>query len=128
MASEDGGGLAAATTAADLDEYQRRLYEVVARHSRYPSEAKRLRLAGVTYLAFRLDRRGKVLESWVQRSSGSEMLDNAALAALDRAQPLPPIPPSLPARMDFVIEIDSSLLQVALLGANQRMQPSSALP
>jgi len=117
-ASEDGGGIAAATAAADLDEYQRRLYETVARHSSYPSAAKKLRLAGVTYLAFRLDRRGNVLDSWVQRSSGSEMLDNAALAALDRAQPLPPIPSSLPARMDFVIEIDSSLQQVALLGAN----------
>ncbi|WP_257554668.1 energy transducer TonB [Sphingobium sp. CFD-2] len=113
---EDGGGTAFA--AAELDEYQRLLYEIVARHSRYPGEAKQLRLAGITYLAFRLDRNGNVLESWIQRSSGSAMLDNAALAALERSRPLPPIPASLPARMDFVIEIDSSLQQIALRTTN----------
>lgn len=116
--SEDGGGVTSAAAATDLDEYQRRLYEIVARHSRYPGEAKQLRLAGITYLAFRLDRKGNVLESWVHRSSGSVLLDNAALSALDRSRPLPPIPASLPARMDFVIEIDSSLQQVALRAAN----------
>ncbi|HEX7853255.1 MAG TPA: TonB family protein [Sphingobium sp.] len=96
---------------AELSDYQRHLYDEVARHSRYPAEAKRLHLAGVTHLAFRLDRLGHLLESWVQESSGSEILDNAALDALQRAQPLSPIPPSLPAHMEFVIEIDASLLQ-----------------
>lgn len=105
------GGAPAAASAAELSEYQRRLYVVVARNSRYPEEAKRLRLSGVTHLAFRLDRLGNVLESWVQESSGSELLDAAALAALRRSQPLPPIPPGLPSRLDFVIEIDSSLQQ-----------------
>lgn len=100
-----------AARAAELSDYQRRLYEIVARNCRYPSEAKRLRLSGVTRLAFRLDRRGQVLESWIEESSGSSLLDDAALDALERAAPLPPIPSALPARMDFVIEIDSSLIQ-----------------
>ncbi|MGI9377599.1 MAG: TonB C-terminal domain-containing protein, partial [Tsuneonella suprasediminis] len=51
-------------------------------------------------------------------SSGSALLDEAVLAALESAQPLPPIPSSLPARLDFIIEIDSSLQQVALRGTN----------
>lgn len=106
-----GGGAPAAASRAEFDEYQHRLYEIVAHNSRYPGEAKRLRLSGITHLAFRVDRLGNVLDSWVQESSGSEMLDDAALDALRRSQPLPPIPPSLPSRMDFVIEIDSSLLQ-----------------
>lgn len=111
----DGGGAPAAASGAELNEYQRRLYDIVARNSRYPGEAKRLRLSGITHLAFRLDRLGNVLDSWVQESSGSELLDDAALDALKRSQPLPPIPPGLPSRMDFVIEIDSSLLhQLAL--------------
>lgn len=116
---EDGGGIASSSSAAaDLSDYQRRLHEIVARHSRYPGEAKQLRLAGITHLAFRLDRNGNVLESWVHRSSGSALLDNAALLALQKSRPLPPIPASLPARMDFVIEIDSSLQQVAFQTAN----------
>lgn len=110
-APAEAGGSPTAASGAELDAYQRQLYEIVARNSRYPGEAKRLRLSGVTHLAFRLDRLGNVLDCWVQESSGSEVLDDAALDALKRSQPLPPIPPGLPPRMDFVIEIDSSLLQ-----------------
>lgn len=114
-AEPEAGGAPSASSRAELSDYQRRLYEIVARHSRYPAEARRLRLSGVTQLAFRLDRLGHVLDSWVQSSSGLEVLDNAALEALAKAQPLPPIPPSLPSRMDFVIEIDSSVMQQAAL-------------
>lgn len=94
-----------------LDDYQRRLNALIASHSRYPEEARRLGLAGVTALAFRVDRSGRVLESWIQDSSGSELLDNAALEALDRAQPLPPIPAGLPGQIDFVVQVDSSLVR-----------------
>jgi protein TonB len=98
----------ASAAASTLDDYQRRLNELIARHSRYPAEARRQRLAGVTQLAFRIDRRGALLDSWIQESSGSELLDSAALAALERATPLPPVPPALATPMDFVVEIDSS--------------------
>ncbi|MDF0490371.1 TonB family protein [Sphingomonas sp. H39-1-10] len=103
--------LAGAQARADISEYQRRLYDLVARNCHYPDGAKRLRLSGVTHMAFRIDRTGKVLESWIQDSSGSDMLDDAALDALARAAPLPPIPAGFPSEMHFVIEIDASLLQ-----------------
>ncbi|MES2021794.1 MAG: energy transducer TonB [Pseudomonadota bacterium] len=115
MLAPEGAGEHGSTTAADFSEYQRRLYASLARGSRYPAEARRLHLAGVTQLAFRIDRAGTVLESWIQESSGSELLDNAALEALTRAQPLPPIPAGLPARMEFVIEIDLSVMQQVAL-------------
>lgn len=98
---------------SDLDTYQHRLYEAIARGSRYPAEARRAHLGGVTTLAFTVDRAGGVTQSWIQKSSGSDLLDNAALEALERARPLPPIPASLPARIDFVIELDLSILQQA---------------
>jgi protein TonB len=98
----------ATAIASALDDYQRRLNELIARHSRYPVEARRQRLAGITQLAFRIDRGGALLDSWIHESSGSELLDSAALAALQRATPLPPVPPTLPSPMDFVVEIDSS--------------------
>lgn len=107
----DAAPAMSSTTQRDLSDYQQQLYQIIARNSQYPEEAKRRRLSGVTSLAFRLDRMGHVIESWVQASSGWELLDDAALAALDRAQPLPPIPPTLPAPMEFVVEIDSSIMQ-----------------
>lgn len=100
-----------------LASYQRQLYETIARNSRYPAAARRLHLSGVTQLAFRLDRAGTVLDSWIQESSGSDLLDTAATDALARAHPLPPIPAALPARMDFVIELDSSVIQQVATGS-----------
>jgi protein TonB len=108
-----------AASPADFSDYQRRLYQAVAARSRYPAEARRLSLSGVTRLAFKVDRMGKVLDSWIQESSGSELLDDAALDTLERAQPLPPIPAGLPSRMDFVIEIDLSVQQSASWPAGQ---------
>ncbi len=95
-----------------LSDYQRRLNDLIARNARYPAEARALRVAGVTRLAFSLDRSGQVVESWIQKSSGSSALDVAALEALERAQPLPPMPAGLPARLQFVVEIDSSAATV----------------
>lgn len=107
----EAGPEPSAATTADFSDYQRRLYVEVAKNSRYPQEARRAHLAGVTQLAFKLDRAGRVIDSWIQESSGSELLDSAALEALERAQPLPPIPPGLPSQMGFAIEIDLSTIE-----------------
>lgn len=122
LMKEEGDALGAAAStsdssarAAEFSAYQHRLYEAIARSSRYPAEARRAHLSGVTILAFTLDRAGNVVDSWIQKSSGSEMLDNAALEALERARPLPPLPAGYPARIDFVIELDLSILQQAAL-------------
>jgi periplasmic protein TonB len=42
-----------------------------------------------------MDRSGRVVSKHIARSSGSATLDQAALAMLDRAQPLPAFPPSM---------------------------------
>lgn len=96
---------------AQSSDYQHVLYELVARNARYPAAARRLDLAGVTTLAFRLDRLGTLTGRWIRDSSGSQMLDDAALAALERAQPFPPIPADLPDTLEFLIEIDSSVMR-----------------
>jgi protein TonB len=61
------------------------------RYKRYPSEARGD--AGVTQVAFRVDRSGGVHNVRIARSSGSSLLDRETLALVDRAQPLP-APPS----------------------------------
>lgn len=119
--SADGAGMRDAPEPAEpslasgpaFSDYQRRLYETLALNSRYPAEARRAHLSGVTLLAFRVDRSGAVLERWIQKSAGSALLDDAAFEALARAQPLPPIPAGLPERLDFVIEMDLSILPQA---------------
>ena len=51
--------------------------------------------SGTVELSFTMDRSGRVLSRRVARSSGSATLDAAALAMIDRAQPLPAFPPSM---------------------------------
>lgn len=52
-------------------------------------------LTGQVLLQMSVDPSGKVLSRKVLASSGSKTLDDAALASLDRASPLPPLPSGL---------------------------------
>ena len=67
----------------------------LARYTIYPPEAATRHLEGVVYLQFISDAAGNVLFSRIGKSSGSALLDAQALALIQKAQPLPPIPPSL---------------------------------
>ncbi len=49
-------------------------------------------MQGVTRLAFRLDRRGRVVMSRIAQSSGSAALAQETLALIRRAQPFPAPP------------------------------------
>lgn len=62
------------------------------KYRRYPATARNRREEGVTYVTFHMNRAGMVLSNRIMRSSGSALLDRAALETLKRAQPLPPIP------------------------------------
>ena len=51
------------------------------------------RATGLVVLRFEVDLTGELVSRQVERSSGSKVLDEAAVAALDKAAPFPPIPP-----------------------------------
>jgi len=61
---------------------------------------------GVTRLAFRLDRRGRVVMSRIAQSSGSATLDQETLALVHRAQPFPAPPVDISDdQLSFVVPI-----------------------
>ena len=60
------------------------------RFKQYPAAARGAQ--GIVTVTFTMDRKGRVLEKTVSKSSGSAALDEEALAMLSRAQPLPPFP------------------------------------
>lgn len=49
-------------------------------------------LSGTVLIEFTISPSGQVLTREVKKSSGSKVLDDAAMAALDRAAPFPPMP------------------------------------
>lgn len=75
-------------------------------YRRYPASARARRLEGTAYVWFRMNREGKVLASEIARSSGSAVLDRAALATIRRAQPLPAIPDDRPDPLELSVPVE----------------------
>ena len=83
---------------------------LLERNKRYPEAAKSRHQQGVAQVFFSIDRRGRVINSRLVRSSGASALDDEALALLRRAEPFPPPPPELPgARVDLSVPIRFNL-------------------
>ena len=81
---------------ADIDtalaRWQRALIRQIDRH-----RATRVRgEQGLVMLSFLLDRQGRVLSTRVTQGSGHAELDREAMAAIQRAQPFPPLPAVIP--------------------------------
>jgi len=80
--------------------YTAQIQAHLARYNVYPPEAGHLE--GVVYLQLIWDAAGNVLFSRIGKSSGSALLDAQALALIQKAQPLPPIPQSLRAERVYL--------------------------
>lgn len=89
-----------------LPNWTSQLVARLERYKRYPSEALSRGEHGVVRLAFSVDRNGGVHLARILRSSGSSLLDEATLALVARAAPLPPPPAELPgAQIPIVVPI-----------------------
>lgn len=76
--------------------WQRALLFHLNRHKRYPTEARSRQIQGVTKVEFKIDASGKLMHAEVIKGSGSKLLDEEALAVLERASPFPPPPDRSP--------------------------------
>lgn len=99
--AEKGGADAPATAAAAADgmnAYLAALRRRLQGNLVYPAEARRLRLAGAVVVRFAILADGSIAPgARVMRSGGTELLDEAALATVQRAAPFPPppVPPTV---------------------------------
>ncbi len=92
-------------------QYLRELMSWLARHRVYPVEAKKRKLEGVVQVRFAIDRDGHLLSATVHRSAGADLLDQAALDVLRRADPMPKFPKALDRdRLRVTLPIDFSLI------------------
>lgn len=81
------------------------------RHKRYPTAAKKAKEQGVVVVSFTIDRRGELVASAIEKSSGHHLLDAAALALLQRAAPMPRIPDAMGLQtLTVSLPIDYSLI------------------
>lgn len=76
------------------------------RHKHYPSTAQLRRQQGVSTVRFTMTRDGKVTMARLERGAGYTLLDEEALALLERAQPLPAMPAEMPGdQVELVVPI-----------------------
>ncbi len=86
-----GPGTNAAAQAAEADWYSL-ISAHLERSKRYPREAKQAAQQGTPVVRFAVDRRGRVSDVSIARSSGHDLLDRATLELLRRVAPLPAMP------------------------------------
>lgn len=96
----------AAPDARMVSDYYRRLEGHLARYHAYPGGLRGERPTGTVQIGLIVRRDGKVMDAWVQRSSGVAGLDEAALATVRRAEPLPSLPSDLPGAIDLVVPLN----------------------
>jgi len=90
--------------------WQTALVRHLQQYKRYPSEAQSRGEEGVVMLSFSVDRSGRVLAHQIVRSSGHRELDDEVMSMIERAQPLPAFPASMPeAKLDLTVPIRFSL-------------------
>jgi protein TonB len=100
------GSAASALTGTSAMTYRDLLLAHIARFRQYPAEAHRDRLEGSVEVGFTLNRDGSVDRAWIVSSSGRQVFDREALAAVRRAVPMPAIPSDLPSSLDVSLPVD----------------------
>jgi protein TonB len=89
------------------DDYFGRVLAWLERHKRYPGEARSRRTQGTAMVWFVMDRQGRVHGSKLHKTSGYPVLDDAALKMVQRASPLPAMPPEMPdQQVELVVPVE----------------------
>ncbi len=92
------------------ETYLGRLLAQLNRFKHYPPEARKAHIEGVVQVHFVMEADGHLTRAEIQKSSGRPALDKEALALMERAQPLPPLPADFPTHtLDAVVPIEFSL-------------------
>lgn len=76
-----------------FDEYRAKIRQEVERNKEYPRRARKMKISGNVLIRFQITANGKLTSPAIITSSGNELLDNAAIAAVNRSQPVgnPPL-------------------------------------
>ncbi|MDX1975738.1 MAG: TonB family protein [Rickettsiales bacterium] len=83
----------------------------IQKFKQYPEEARDQQLTGGTIIRIRIDRRGNIGYYALETTTGSPMLDRAAIDMIRRANPVPAVPDDYPPGdlLEFLIPVNFQL-------------------
>lgn len=104
-AETEGQGVKASPSADLMAQYRLELAALIDRQKNYPSISRRMGQEARVVVVFRLDSSGNLLaQPELERSSRYAQLNEAALSAVNKAAPFPPVPAGS-MKSEFRIEI-----------------------
>jgi len=103
--TEERGGALDRDLQAAIEEYLRTVRRIIGENSVYPALARSEGLEGEVVVGVTLNGNGTIQEALVSRSSGSRLLDAAALKTVKRSAPFPPSPAAPAVCLRFTIPI-----------------------
>lgn len=86
-----------------METWERKLLARMQGFLQYPRRALLRRQDGVAFVRVIVDRDGNLISADLQRSSGIPLLDDEAVAVVERAKPYPPPPPEV--RGDRIVRV-----------------------
>lgn len=90
----------------DYQAYSEMLRQTIERNQRYPVMSIRSRQQGTVMISFTLRNDGELVECRVSRSCGYQLLDRAALRAVQSTERYPPFPESFTSKQtEFVVPV-----------------------
>jgi len=95
----------AALKGAPMPELIALLHTAIQKAQRYPASAQEMEREGRTTVGFTLYQNGTISDLAILRSSGTNSLDSAALAAVNDAAPFPQVDRYLPAAQTYQIDV-----------------------
>lgn len=108
VSEEIGSELGNALSNADiLRRYEQVITLWFEQHKIYPAASAARGDAGEAMLRIRINRQGEILFYSIERSTGHEALDNAIVSMVEKANPVPSIPPQYTAdnQVEFLLPI-----------------------
>ncbi len=104
-------GNSAASNAEIMSRYEQLISLWIQKFKLYPDEARARGQQGETVIRIRIDRRGNIGYYILERSTGFQILDKAAIDMIKRANPVPAVPHDYPQGdlMEFLIPVSFHL-------------------
>jgi len=109
--ADSSGGSTLGSSSADNAEMVTRYHQQISlwleKFKLYPDDARAKSIEGEPIVRIRIDRQGNIRYYIIERSSGSEILDRAAIDMVRRANPVPAVPKDYPQddMLEFLIPV-----------------------